>query len=93
MRNWILVGFSLCCISLPSRASETVTFSYDALGRLMSRSSSGTVNNGLVQSDIFTPADDRSSYKIEGSLNRRKIVVGKLKHGYVVVPIRDHTEW
>lgn len=50
-----------------SRASETTTYSYDALGRLTATSSSGTVNNGVATSVGYDPAGNRSSYSVTGA--------------------------
>lgn len=47
-------------------ASETITYTYDALGRLVNASTSGTVNNGLTTSTAYDPAGNRSSRTVSG---------------------------
>ncbi|HEY0313558.1 MAG TPA: Ig-like domain-containing protein [Allosphingosinicella sp.] len=43
------------------------TYSYDALGRLVATSSSGTVNNGLTTGIAYDPAGNRSCYTVAGA--------------------------
>lgn len=50
------------------RASETVTYTYDALGRLISTESSGPPNNGLSVSIVYDPTGNRGNYSISGSV-------------------------
>jgi Bacterial cadherin-like domain len=45
------------------RASETQTYSYDALGRLVSVQYSGSVNNNQAHSLCYDPAGNRTLYK------------------------------
>jgi hypothetical protein len=51
----------------PGQASETVTYAYDALGRLVAVATTGTVNNGLSVSTAYDPAGNRLSYSVAGS--------------------------
>ena len=46
----LLLASSSCALATAALASETITYSYDALGRLVATSSSGSVNNGLATS-------------------------------------------
>jgi len=48
-------------------ADERVTYSYDALGRLVASSNSGTANNGLTTQIGYDPAGNRSSYNVSGA--------------------------
>ncbi|MBB5986662.1 hypothetical protein HNP60_002636 [Sphingobium sp. B1D3A] len=57
-----LFASSFLCVS-SGFSAETQTFSYDALGRLASAQSSGTVNNGQVRSTCFDAAGNRTVYK------------------------------
>lgn len=50
-----------------ARAAETTSFAYDALGRLVSATSSGTVNDGLITQINMDSAGNRTSYVITGS--------------------------
>jgi YD repeat-containing protein len=43
-------------------ASDTVTYTYDALGRLVAVSTSGGPNNGQTVSTAYDPAGNRASY-------------------------------
>jgi outer membrane biosynthesis protein TonB len=64
--TWLLAGSGLALATAAS-ASETTTYTYDALGRLVSTSSSGTVNNGLATSVGYDPAGNRSTYTVSGA--------------------------
>lgn len=50
-----------------AHASETVTYTYDALGRLTSSSNSGGVNNGLQTGVSYDAAGNRSNYSMSGA--------------------------
>lgn len=53
--------------SAPVGATETVTYAYDALGRLTGRGSVGTVNNGLNVATAFDAAGNRLAYNVTGA--------------------------
>jgi YD repeat-containing protein len=57
---------ALLAASDPS-ASQTITYSYDALGRLIATSSSGNANNGLATSIAYDAAGNRKSYHVTGA--------------------------
>jgi hypothetical protein len=59
----------VCALLLagPACAAETVTYTYDALGRLTATTSSGIVNNGLSTSIAYDPAGNRTSYGVTGA--------------------------
>jgi hypothetical protein len=62
-------GWSACLVALaalatPADAGETVVYGYDALGRLVSTTSSGTVNSGLSTTIGYDPAGNRQSYAV-----------------------------
>ena len=50
-------------------ASETITYIYDARGRLVQVARSGTVNNGVTTSYVIDKADNRTSKSTSGSGN------------------------
>ena len=56
---------------VPSGASaaETITYSYDARGRLIQVVHSGTVNNGVATSYTIDKADNRTNKTTTGSPN------------------------
>lgn len=60
--NWLLLTASAFALAGAAQAGETVTYSYDALGRLTASSSSGTINNGVTSSIGYDAAGNRSVY-------------------------------
>ncbi len=51
----------------PALASETVTYKYDELGRLIRTSQTGSVNNGVVTDIDYDAAGNRTDYDVAGS--------------------------
>lgn len=62
------IVFTAACAALcaPAWAGETVTYSYDSLGRLAESSYSGTVNNGVRNDITYDAAGNRASYTTSG---------------------------
>jgi len=58
-----------CVVASPATASETVTYTYDAKGRLVKVERSGTVNNGVKAEYTHDKADNRRNVKVTGSPN------------------------
>jgi hypothetical protein len=57
-----LVFFAgVMCAATSAQASETITYSYDALGRLIKVSRAGTVNNGANACYNYDPANNRTN--------------------------------
>lgn len=52
-----------------AQATETVTYTYDAKGRLIKVVHSGTVNNGVTVDYTHDTADNRTNVKTTGSPN------------------------
>lgn len=52
-----------------AQAAETVTYTYDAKGRLIKVVHSGTVNNGVTVDYTHDAADNRTNVKTTGSPN------------------------
>lgn len=48
-------------------ASETITYSYDVRGRLMTVNHNGTVNNNVVSNYSYDKADNRSNKNVTGA--------------------------
>lgn len=48
-------------------ASETITYTYDAKGRLVSVAHSGSVNNNVVSNYAFDHADNRTIQNVTGA--------------------------
>lgn len=58
-----LSGLTLAGLSVAAAASETQTYSYDALGRLVAVQYSGTPSAGQAHSLCYDPAGNRIQYK------------------------------
>lgn len=57
-----------------ARASETISYSYDAQGRLITSVHNGTVNNGTQSNYTFDDADNRTNVTIVGGPSRVVVV-------------------
>jgi uncharacterized protein YxeA len=64
-----VVGTICICTAGAAIASETVTYTYDAKGRLVKVERSGTVNNNLKYDYTHDKANNRTNVKITGSPN------------------------
>ena len=53
--------------SAAAHAAETITYQYDAKGRLVQVAHSGSVNDGVVANYSFDLADSRSNLTVSGS--------------------------
>jgi len=60
------LGFPLLT-AVPARASETVTYGYDARGRLKQVVHSGSVNNGVTTSYGHDKANNRTNKTTTGA--------------------------
>src|SRR3546814_15033576 len=49
--------------AVASLAGETISYSYDALGRLVAVQSSGSINNNQAHSICYDPSGNRTQYK------------------------------
>jgi YD repeat-containing protein len=66
MRHFLLLALLL---SAPAQAAETITYTYDARGRLKQVARTGTVNNGVTTAYIIDKADNRTNKTTTGSPN------------------------
>lgn len=48
-------------------ASETVSYTYDAKGRLVQVAHSGTINNNVIANYTFDDADNRKTMNVTGA--------------------------
>lgn len=66
MNRSLLISVSIIAIAAPFKAQavETVTYTYDAQGRLVQSVISGTVNNGQTSSTTFDAANNRTNYSV-----------------------------
>lgn len=62
----IVTGALLVAAGVAS-ATETVTYTYDAKGRLIQVTHSGTVNNNVVANYTFDAADNRKNVTVTGA--------------------------
>jgi hypothetical protein len=67
MRKLILAGS--IALALPAHAAETITYSYDAKGRLVKVVRTGTVNNNVTYDYTHDAANNRKKVKVTNSLN------------------------
>lgn len=63
----LISGFTLLAAAVPASATETITYTYDARGRLVKVEHSGTVNNGEKTEYDHDKADNRKSVKTTGA--------------------------
>ena len=64
--KWLIAGTALT-VPAAAPAAETVTYVYDALGRLVAVSTAGGPNDGLAVSTDYDPAGNRASYGVAGA--------------------------
>jgi len=68
-RTGLAAALIAACIGSAAAATETITYTYDAKGRLVKIERSGTVNNGVVSQYVHDKADNRTSVTVTGSPN------------------------
>lgn len=67
MRIRLLLGCILASLPIAARATETVTYTYDAKGRLVKVVHTGTVNNNLTTTYSTDKADNRTNVTTTGA--------------------------
>ena len=72
--------------AIGAQAAETITYTYDAQGRLTNVAHSGTVNNNVQSSYTFDHADNRTNVTVTGGYSR--VVVVPI-NGLTPIPILD----
>ena len=65
----ILIGLLLAGVTAAAFAAETITYKYDARGRLIAVLRSGTVNNNVNTTYAIDKADNRTNKTTTGSPN------------------------
>ncbi|NIJ20937.1 hypothetical protein FHS95_002629 [Sphingomonas naasensis] len=55
--------------AMPASAAETITYTYDAKGRLVKVERAGAVNNGVKYEYTHDKANNRRNLKVTGSSN------------------------
>ena len=61
----VIAGFS--CAAVAAVASETITYRYDARGRLIKVERSGSVNNGIMTDYSYDKAGNRTNKTTTGA--------------------------
>jgi YD repeat-containing protein len=71
MRKAILIAAlsAAALLSIAAEAAETITYTYDARGRVVGVAHSGTVNNNVVTNYAYDHADNRTNKTTTGSPN------------------------
>lgn len=67
MRARYFLGAVLALLPVAASASETITYGYDAKGRLVTVAHNGAVNAGVVAAYSFDKADNRTNASVSGS--------------------------
>jgi len=63
----LVVGGTLLTLACVASANETVTYTYDAQGRVVSVVHTGTVNNNVTANYTFDKADNRKNLQVTGA--------------------------
>lgn len=63
----MLVAGALLTAAMAASASETITYTYDAKGRLVKVVHTGTVNNNVTANYTFDHADNRGNVQVTGA--------------------------
>jgi len=66
MRRYIAVAI-LLVVGAAAYAAETITYSHDSKGRLVTVVHSGTVNNGVTTTYTYDKADNRNQVTTTGA--------------------------
>jgi YD repeat-containing protein len=70
MKRALLAGSAIALIaSVPAQAAETITYKYDAKGRIVEVKRNGTVNNNVTTTYQHDKADNRKNTTTTGSPN------------------------
>jgi YD repeat-containing protein len=67
-----LAAGALIAAAAAAYATETITYKYDARGRLIEVNRSGSVNNNVVTNYGYDKADNRNQVTTTGSPNPRR---------------------
>jgi hypothetical protein len=67
IRSLLLGSVVAFAVAAPARAAETVSYTYDALGRITASTTSGGPNSGMATGTTFDAAGNRASYTVTGA--------------------------
>jgi hypothetical protein len=68
-RALISIMLGLTLVPAVALATETITYKYDAKGRLVKVIRTGTVNNNVTYDYVHDKANNRKNVKVTNSLN------------------------
>ena len=63
----VLIPLGILAAAAGAMAAETITYSYDARGRLTKVVRTGTVNNGVTTNYSYDKADNRTNKTVTGA--------------------------
>lgn len=69
MRKYLAFAAGVAMLAAAVTASETISYIYDAKGRVIKVERTGTVNNNVQAEYAYDRADSRTTVKITGSPN------------------------
>lgn len=87
------IVLSNLAVATIAQASETITYSYDALGRVVAVNHSGSVNNGIQANYSYDQAGNRTNVMVTGAASNSpptRVIVVPL-NGLTVIPIGTAT--
>src|SRR5687768_11775029 len=70
-----LAAASVIAIPVAAIASEMITYTYDAKGRLVVATRSGSINHGIVTTIAHDAAENRTNYAVAGTVEEGVPVV------------------
>ena len=65
----VLAALTICALPAVAGAAETITYTYDAKGRLVKVERAGSVNNNVKAEYTHDKADNRTNVTVTGSSN------------------------
>ncbi len=80
------LGAVVLLYAFEAPASETITYTYDAQGRLVTTAHSGSVNNNAETEYSFDATDNRTNVTITNAASR--VIVVPL-NGFTIIPVPD----
>lgn len=87
IRSMGLILATILVQPAPGHAASTTTYTYDALGRLVQASTTGTINNGVQMSTTYDATDNRATYQVTGSTSTEAVVP---INGLRVIPVPNN---
>lgn len=85
----LLLASLACALPMQATHAETVTYTYDARGRLIQAAHAQGPNDGVIVQYAYDAADNRTSASasVAGSSSARLVVVPL--NGFTVIPLNN----